>query len=347
MAYIFAILGLSLLIVLHELGHMLTARLAGMRVITFSIGFGPALLRWRGRKTTYQLALIPLGGYVQIAGMNPNDKLPPDDPGSYANKSLLARFATIFAGPATNYLVAMLVMIFVGLAWGIPHQRPMVAEVVKGSPAQRGGMMAGDVIERINGEHVLSTEAVLGHIHASEGKELTFAVRRKDQLRPLYIAPAKEKVGYRIGIRFGQKMSFIEVEAKSALLFGPYFVYSQSRRFLDGIGGILAKLFRGEETGQQVGGPVEIVRQLKSSFELSPKMAVVFLSMLSVVLGLLNLMPIPALDGGRLLFLLTSAVARRQLNQRIENSVHLVGFVLLLGLILLVTVCNDVPRLVE
>lgn len=347
MAYVFAILGLSVLIVLHEMGHMITARLSGMRVLTFSVGFGPALLRWRGPKTTYQLALIPLGGYVQIAGMNPNEKLPPDDPGSYANKSSAARFATIFAGPLVNFLVAMVMMAVMAMTWGVPFTRHNVKAVTKGTPAAKGGMQSGDMIERIEG-HAIDPSPdgipqILGAIEASKGRALRFLVRRGEGHAKLSIAPAAKGSTYRIGIEFGSKISFGEVSNKDALYYGVVQPWHISKRALTSLGKVLGDLFTGKGGGQQVGGPVEIVHQLKLSIDRGPAMAIFLLAMLSAYLGLFNLLPIPALDGGRLLFLITTMVSRRPINQRVENMVHTVGFVLLLGLIALVTY-GDIAR---
>lgn len=337
MAYLFAILGLSMLIVVHEAGHMITARLSGMRVNTFSVGFGPTLIRWRGRKTTYQLALIPLGGYVQIAGMNPHDKVPKDDPGSYANKSLLRRFATIFAGPLTNYLLAMVMMVGVMLAWGFPYNSSQIHEVDKGSPAQKGGLKDGDLILAIDGKRVATSGDVLSAVRQSKGKPLELIVQREKKQR-LRVTPKKEKESFRIGISF--RLKFADVSAKDAVIQGIAFPLEQSRRALVSLGKFLGDLFSSRPTEQQVGGPVEIIHQLKMSFEQSIVMAIVFLAMLSAYLGLFNLLPVPALDGGRLLFLITTMVSRRPINQRVENTVHTVGFILLLALIGLVTYCD-------
>jgi regulator of sigma E protease len=342
MASVFALLGLAVLIVVHELGHMAVARLAGMRVDRFSIGFGPTLLRWRGRKTSYQVALIPLGGFVQIAGMNPQEQLPAGDPGSYANKSPAARFATILAGPLTNYVCAMLVMIGVALVWGLPHwqRTTVVAEVDKGRPAAAAGFRAGDVVQSIDAKAVTTTDEVVALITASKGRELRVAVLRGGATQVLRVRPRESDGVYTVGIMFGQKLAFAALPAGLALEYGATYPFKESQRALGG----LKLLFTGKVSVKQVGGPVEILRQLKISFEESIAMALVFLAMLNVYLGLFNLMPIPALDGGRLVFLIFTMVTRRAVNARLENAIHTVGFVLLLGLILLITY-RDLARI--
>jgi regulator of sigma E protease len=350
MAYLFAILGLSVLIVVHELGHMWIARLSGMRVHTFSVGFGPALLRWRGRRTTYQLALVPLGGYVQIAGMNPAEPIAPDDPGSYSNKSALARVATIAAGPITNYVLASLVMVMVMLTWGAPRWEHLVGEVVKSSPAARAGMKAGDRIEAIEGKPTPGVGDILDAIAASEGRKLSVQVLRDGKSRLVTVAPEPRKKGkgYRIGIGFRRRLAFSEIGAGDALAKGLYYPIYESRRALSALGQVLSKLARGDiSDARQVGGPVEIVHQLSLSFRESTVVALIFLAMLSAYLGLFNLLPVPALDGGRLLFLFSAILLRRKVNQRFEQAVHTVGFLLLVGILMLVTYCDVARRMGE
>lgn len=345
MSYILAILGLSLLIVVHEAGHMFVARLFGMRVNTFSIGFGPRLLRYRGTRTTYQIALIPLGGYVQIAGMNPHDEVPEDDPGSYANKSSFARIATILAGPATNYLTAMVMMVILLLAWGYPRTERStgVGEVLKDSPAARAGLKADDRITTIDGEAVENFEQVVARIQASEGRPIAITVLREGERVPLKVTPRKQGDGYKIGYAPELGISFSEVGVGQAFALGAYYPFHISGRALEALGVTLKALLSGEAGKAQVGGPVEIVHQLSRSFKESLAAALVFLAMLSAYLGLFNLLPVPALDGGRLLFLVATVVGRRQINQRLESMVHTVGFFLLVGVLLLVTYC-DVAR---
>ncbi len=319
---------------------MLVARLSGMRVDRFSVGFGPSLVQWRGRKTIYQLALVPLGGFVQIAGMNPQEKLAPDDPGSYANRTAGARFATILAGPATNYLCSMVIMVGVMLSFGLPRWQQVVAEVVSASPAAQSGLQSGDTILAIDGKSVSTSGEIIEIIGQSKGRTLTMTVARAAKKLTLRVTPRAEDDTYRIGIQFGRKLSFTPLGAGKAVLLGLLYPFDQTRGVLSGLG----QLFSGRVSVKQVGGPLEIVRQLKMSFEESFALALIFLAMLNVYLGLFNLFPIPALDGGRLVFLTYTILTGRPVNQRVENAIHTVGFVLLLGLILLITY-GDLARL--
>lgn len=343
MSVLFAIVGLGALIVVHELGHMLVARGLGMRVEKFSVGFGPALLRWRGKRTVYQLAAVPLGGFVHIAGMNPHEPLPEGDPGSYANKSPGARFATILAGPLTNYLFAIVIMLGVLLAWGVPKTSDVVggvADVAGGSPAAKGGLRPGDVIVTIDGTEPRTNRHVTELIQEAGGKPQTYVVRRGEETHTLQVAATRSGEVYRIGITFDQRLEFADVGPGRAVLLALAYPFIKSAEVI----GNLGLVFSGKVGVDQMGGPLEIVRQLKMSFEDSLVMALIFLAMLNVFLGLFNLFPIPALDGGRLIFLLYTLVTRRPVNQRIENAVHTVGFLLLLGLIALITL-KDATRI--
>jgi len=348
MAYVFAIVGLSLLIIVHELGHMWVARLSGMRVETFSVGFGPALVRWRGRRTVYQIALIPLGGYVQIAGMNPHEEIEPDDPGSYANKGALARIGTIVAGPLTNYVASSLLIIGIALAWGEPDWQHAVGLVQEGSPAARAGLAKGDQIEAIDGKKTPNIEDVIHGIQGGGGKASRLTVRRGERRVELTVTPEKQKDedSYRIGVGFSRKLAFSGISAGAAVRYGLEYPLVQAQRGLSALGQLFDKLFQGDLSGaKQMGGVVEIVYQLSASFRESTALALMFLAMLSAWLALLNLLPVPALDGGRLLFLIVGAVLRRPINQRVEHAIHTVGFLLLVGLLLLVTYCDVARRM--
>jgi len=347
MAYLFAIVGLSFLIIVHELGHMMIARLSGMRVQTFSVGFGPVLLRWRGRRTAYQLALIPLGGFVQIVGMNPHEEIAADDPGSYANKSALARIGTIVAGPLTNYLTASVLMIAITLAWGAPRREHAVGQVAKGTPAAAVGLKPGDRIEAVDGKPTPTIDELVGRIQSSRGRTMQLRVRRDGKLVPMEVAAKKDGESYRLGFQFAYQLGFTDVEPGRAVLAGLYYPIEESRRALASLGQVLGKLFKGDVSdAKQMGGVVEIVYQLSQSFRESIPLALLFLAMLSAYLGLFNLLPVPALDGGRLLFLFSSILLRRPINQKLEHTVHTVGFLILIGLILMVTYCDVARRVV-
>lgn len=339
MSYLLAFVALGILILVHEAGHMWVARLSGMRVDKFSIFFGPPIMRWRGRKTTYQLATVPLGGYVQIAGMNPQEQLAPDDTGSYQNKSAWKRFATVAAGPGINYLFAMVLMFLVMVIWGLPISQTAISKVLSGKPAAQAGMQDRDVLLMVDGKKIKGVGQVITAITNSNGKPMIFRVGRDKKELDLRVTPRLTDDKYTIGIAFGRDVRFHKITMGGAAMAAVYYPFRESSKVLGGLKKLVTR-----ETKASVGGPIEIVRQLKMSFEHSFAMALLFMAMLNVYLGLFNLLPLPALDGGRMTFLAIEMITRRTVNQRAENMVHTAGFFLLIGLLLLVTY-GDLKRL--
>jgi regulator of sigma E protease len=214
----------------------------------------------------------------------------------------------------------------------------VVQEVLKGTPAAKAGMRPKDILIKIGGKAIANQQEAIDQIGASKGKPVNIGVRRSEQEVVLKVTPRSEGGTYRIGIMFSSdqrftKISFLPVGVREAAIKSLVFPVIQTERALAGFG----SLFAGKASVKQVGGPLKIVEQLKMSFEHSFAMAMLFLALLNVYLGLFNLLPVPALDGGRLVFLTFTIISRRPVNQRVEGMIHMVGFLLLLGLILLVS----------
>jgi len=339
-----AILALGLIIIVHEAGHMVVALWSGMRVERFSIGFGPVIARLKLRGIVFQIAAIPLGGFVQIAGMNPHEQLPADDPGSFENKSLFRRIATIFAGPGTNYLFAFVLCVVLFAVFGVPASPARVPAVIdtveRGSPAEAAGLKPADRVVAVNGEPTEWSEQVRGTVRASRGGPVKVRVARAERTFDVTIRPRQHSDGYRVGIAFATSREWRPLPIGEVLVKAAGYPIEISRLQLDG----LWRLVRGEVSTDEVGGPVMIVSQLKSSFDKDLRTALSWMILLNVVVGLMNLLPLPALDGGRLAFLAYNVVTRRRVNVRFEAAVHMVGFVLLFGLIIVITF-RDVRRI--
>jgi regulator of sigma E protease len=308
-----AILALGILIIVHEGGHFLVARLSGMRVDRFSIGFGPKLFSFKRGETLYQIAAIPLGGFVQIAGLNPGEEgMSADDPRAYPNRPVYQRLATIFAGPATNYIFAAVMLISIFLAWGVPGlgKAPVVDEVVANSAAAAAGFEPEDEIVVVDGKKVDDGNQVLPIVNASGGRAIAVEVVRNGKHQMLNVTPQKNgSSGYSV---------FVLQTLVS--------------------GGV-------KQIWQQGSGPVGIVKEMRKRIEQGPKQGLMLIAMISIYLGLFNLLPLPGLDGGRLMFLGWEAVSRKRVNERVEQTIHMVGVLALLGLIVIITFKNDIPLL--
>jgi regulator of sigma E protease len=328
--YLVGILGLALLMVVHELGHLLAARAFGMRVLRFSIGFGPAIWRHQSKdgETVYQLALIPFLAYVQIAGMNPFEETDPDDKGSYANASLVGRITAIFAGPLANYLFAS-VLFFVALFVGGEQVVTTTVEVLDG-PAKSAQMKNGDSVVAVDGKPVQEWEELRSLILASPGKELAIDVMRGKEKTTIRVTPAIKEGRAMIGIApvhkqvpVGFRDSVVRSIERPAIVV---------QTLVESLG----RMIVGREK-PQLTGPVGIVREAKRAAERSFTEYFTLLAILSAYLGGFNLLPFPALDGGRLAFLAYEAVTRRKPNARVEAQVHAVGLLMLLALIFVVS----------
>jgi regulator of sigma E protease len=326
MMTLLAIFGLGFLMAIHEGGHFLVARIFKMRVLRFSLGFGPVL--WskkpKGSQTTYQIALLPFLAYVQIAGMNPHEEIDPDDKESYANASWSGRFLTILAGPAANYLLAVIAVFFLVLGVGRREIDGLKVGTIdpKGAAAV-AQVQVGDEVREIDGKQLADWEAMRTEIQAHKGVEMEMTVFRNGQPVKLRVTPSKDEG--RIGIMPHEirKPVSIAVAAKVAAI-------QPAESAIDIVKGF-GRLVTGREK-PELRGPVGIVNEASGHLSKSVEEGVLFFSALSIYLCVFNLLPFPALDGGRLAFLLYEFVARRRPNAVVEARVHMVGLLALLAL---------------
>lgn len=337
-----AILAVSLLIVVHEAGHFLAARRFGMRVERFSVGFGPVLLSFRRGGTEFAISALPLGGYVKIAGMGPGEAEDRTDRGLFSNQAAWRRFLVILAGPAMNYVTAILIAwaLLASVGLRTPDPGTALGAPVPGMPAEAAGLRPGDRVVAVAGKPVATWEALVEELQRHPGEEIVLEVVRGEGAGAarlaLPITPVEDGGVGRIGVERGS--SLVRVGAGTAALEAFRRTNAAAAGQLAAFGSLFTKK-------QRVEGPVGIARQLVQGARagLEPFLGLVWI--ISIVLAILNLLPVPALDGGRLVFLGYEIVARRRVNEKVESYVHLAGFLLLLGLILAVTIFGDLPRL--
>lgn len=362
--YVVGALGLALLMIVHEAGHFFAARAYGMRVIKFSIGFGPTIfkvvpdegyywfttaagkLRLRLGKhvpekhgpTVFQVAAIPFLAYVQIAGMNPLEEIDPQDKGSYANASLPARIVAIFAGPLANYLFASVLFFAVYSIAGktvFVDRDSTIIGVLDDSPAATAGIQDGDQIVNVAGTEVKTWSQMAENISKHPDEKITIVVQRAGERVTLDVTPKNQNGSGKIGVglyRYRQKVTAKEA-AVLALKQPPVVVAS-----------LFASLPHLFDRGSldNLGGPGAMVGAVATAAKSGWGELIELLGQLSAYLGAFNLIPFPALDGGRLMFLGYEAATRRRANPRIEAVIHGVGLIMLLGLMGYVTVFNDI-----
>jgi regulator of sigma E protease len=277
----------------------------------------------------YQVALIPFLAYVQIAGMNPYEETDPKDPGSYANASLWGRIVTIAAGPLTNYFFAS-VLIFFGLLIGgreVPDETSMKVMVDDG-PAQAAGIESGDRVLEVNGVHVSTWAELKKSVSAHRGESIDVTIERGGELLPKAVTP--DKTDGLIHVRppmYFERVGFGEA-VKVSIIEPPLIVYENVV--------VIGRVLAGKEP-LELSGPPRIVQETAKQAKKGLGPWLQFLGLLSAYLGAFNLLPIPALDGGRLLFLGAEAVSRRRPDAKIEAHVHAIGLLMLLTLIGFVT----------
>lgn len=338
-----AILAVGVLIIFHEWGHFFFARLAGMSVRRFSVGFGPALARFERNGTEYQIGLIPLGGYVQIDGMSPDDGTDPNAPGSYQRAAFHQKLSTIFAGPLANYVLGFALLFTFFAAFNEDPRPPVrVVDVAPESPAAAAGLKSGDLVLGVGEGRFEKIAEFAEAIAKSDGQAVAFAVRREGgEVESVAVTPRRDGQRLLIGIAF-EPAEFVPRHLGVVDALGAAWneTWSMSGQMLQGLAALVTP---GSSVG--VTGPLGIVQGLSAQLERSTTQALRGVAQLSIMLGLFNLLPIPALDGSRLLFLLLGAVRRKPLNARVEAVVHGVGMLLLLGLLVLVSI-KDVVRIV-
>ncbi len=331
---IIGILVLGLLATVHELGHFLFAKAAKVTVEQFALGFGPAIFSFQKGNTTYRLNLLPFFAYVKVKGMEPGD----NSPGGFNVQSLGKRLLILSGGVIFNLTFALILLVIVFSFALVPSTT--ISEVVPDTPAFAAGMLPEDHILAINGVNIGSWEDITLEIgRYKEGEPpLDFLLQRGEeeihiQATPIFDSQEKR---YLVGIRPGtMSLSFGRAIIQSFVFFGKLIGL-----LFYGFG----LLFSGQAGVSDFVGPVGIVQIAAEQAQAGFLSLLNIAAFLSVALGITNLLPIPAVDGGRIVFLLIEWVTRRKINPRVENMVHTVGFFLLLALAFLIT-WNDIARL--
>jgi regulator of sigma E protease len=333
-----AILGLALLIVVHEGGHFLVARLCGMRVERFSIGFGKPLVSFKRGETVYQISPIPLGGFVQITGLNPHEEFDANDPYVYPNRPRWMRLAVLVAGPGANYLTAVVLALGIFIGFGKMILTHKLANVRPGV-AETAGLKKGDVLLEANGQALTAERPISTVVRESAGAPMVLQFKRGDATQTVTVTPKKDAEGiYRIGIELAPGFAPIPTrEAVRQAMVVPVVVTGEILRGM-------YEMIVGKQPAN-LSGPVGIAREMANAAEQGPVQFLRLLMLLSVYLGIFNLLPLPALDGGRVLFLGINSLPIKQISAKTEAAVHMVGLLLLLGVFVLVTF-KDIKEIV-
>ncbi len=332
---------LGILIFVHELGHFLAAKLSGIRVERFSIGFPPRLIGKKIGDTDYCLSAIPFGGYVKMSGMvdeSMDSESVKGEPWEFMSKSVWTRMFVLVAGPVANVLLA--IAIFAGALFisGVPQAvGPIVGRVVDNMPAQAAGLQAGDVITRAEQTEITTWDDLITVIHGAPEREIFLEWQRDGQLMSTRITPRLDKVLQYGLIGIEPKTEMVQPGLFKAIALGGKSAWNLTGMMLKSFG----MLFSGEVSLKEgLAGPVRIAQMTGDSAKSGIGSLLMFTALLSLNLGLLNLLPIPALDGGHLVLFGIEAVIRKPISTRIRLVVQQIGMALLLALMLFV-IFND------
>lgn len=321
-----------LVVMLHEFGHFTVAKLSGIKVNEFSIGMGPKLFQKQKGETSYSLRALPIGGYVAMEGEEESSH----DPRSFNNAPILKRMAVVLAGAFMNFILAFLAFTIIFSIVGYGSNE--IDTVIKDSPAEIAGLKAGDKIVEIDKIKTKDIYDINSLIRDKKGEEINLKINRNGENLDINLKPrySEENKMYLIGITSKLKHSFfksIELGAKRTGEMSLMFLKS------------LKMIFDGSFKMEYLSGPVGVVQMIGSESSKGFLNFLQILALISVNLGVFNLIPIPALDGGKFLFLLIEALRGKPINEKFEQGLSLIGISILFSLMIYVTIFNDIGRL--
>ena len=341
---------LGVLIFFHELGHFLFARLFGVGVEKFSLGFGPRIFGWKTGLTDYRISAIPLGGYVKMVGEDPAVEMDPQDiPFSFTHKHVLKKLMIVAAGPLFNVLLALLIFFCIFLFSGTYILRPTIGEVQANLPAHEAGLQKGDLILAIDGKAISTWEEMAGNITSSNGRTLVFSVQRLGDVLTLEIKPIAQKTKnlfgedidrYFIGVASAGDVENRRLGLGESVLESIRQTYSITELTVVSI----AKLIKGKISTKTIGGPIMIAELAGQQAREGVLNFVFLIALLSINLAIINFLPIPVLDGGHILFFLIELVIGRPVNTRTREIAQQVGIFILITLMIFVFY-NDISRI--
>lgn len=335
-AFVFLTFALS-----HEFGHFIVGKAAGVRVYEFSLGFGPSIRQFKRGETVYSLRTLPVGAFVKFAGLDepsdPDDDVEDEDPRSFRSKPIILRILTILAGPFMNFVVAFVLFAIVFVSVGVPSA--VIGEVYPDTPAWRGGIMAGDRIISIDNTRTDTITDVKDKIWQSPGRQLTFMIERDGAIIERVVTPERDESthGGVIGVMLSEiwaQRGFLESVSR-----GASFTRSMSRNLLV----TLWRMITGK-VKPDVAGPIGIAQAVGQTAKLGFINVLYLAALLNVNLGLLNLLPIPVLDGGWIVLLLLEAIRRKPLSVEQEAFARMIGMAIL-GLLIVFATFSDIARL--
>ena len=339
------ILILGSIVFIHEFGHFMMAKLTGVYVYEFAIGMGPKLWSKKGKETEYTLRAIPIGGFCMMAGEDLEDddlkKVPKNK--RLQSKKPWQRFLIMFFGAGNNFIFAVLLLFLIGLIWGGSSMEPVVTSVLKNSAAANSGIEAGDRILEINGHSISTTDDISLYLAVADPEEASDikVEKENDSIKTYSVQPKKKKVDGQTTYQYGIGM---EQEVEHGLLAAIQFTYKKTISIFKQMAVTVGYLFTGGISISQLSGPVGIFSIVGNQSSAGIMNIIYLVAFLSINVGFINLLPLPAFDGGHILFIIIEKIKGSPVNPETENKIHTIGLFLLMLLMVVITF-NDILRL--
>ncbi len=349
---------LTVLVLIHELGHFITAKIFGIKVEEFGLGFPPRVFGKKKGETLYSINALPIGGFVKLYGedeagsgkISSGKQVTKDLNRAFFSKPIWQRIIVIVSGVTMNFLLAVGIATYLFTTQGIPKDagNVVITEVIKGSPAQTAGILKGDVVSKIGSAEIKDPASLVSETKKKLGQEITITVKRGDEIKVVKVTPrvnAPKDQGA-MGVGIAQNIVYQKYPFPKSLYYGTKQAVIDSRLVVLGFLDVVKTLITKLTVPAGVAGPVGMAQLTGEFVKIGPSAVLSLVYMLSLSLAVLNILPIPALDGGRLLFIIIEAITRRKVNPRVEAYAHMVGIILLLSFLALVSY-KDIVRIIS
>lgn len=334
------ILILGLIVLVHEFGHFIWAKKFGVHIYEFSIGMGPVLFTHVGKKDKikYRIRLLPIGGFVQMAGEVYEDDDKVDKKDFMCNKPWHQRIIIIIAGVINNFILALFLLFLYALIWGASTNQTKIYSVEEGYPVERAGIKKGDEITRINGKKVHSWDSAQILLSLkSKNNSYKIEVKHTDGTKESYDITPKEEYDKDIKMKRSVFGVVVKQDVKHGFLASVKYAFLKFASIMETMWLTISNLIIGKLSFKNLSGPVGVYQVVNVGISVGMSYIIYITAFLSLNVGFINILPLPAFDGGRAFFMLIEKIRRKPINSKIENTIHAIGFILLLLLMVLIT----------
>ncbi|MBU3092263.1 RIP metalloprotease RseP [Clostridium sp. CM028] len=333
--FIMAMLAFSLLIIIHELGHFILCKLNGVKVSEFSLGMGPKIFGIKGKETEYLIKAFPIGGYVKMEGEDGES----NDPRSFTNKTPGQKLSIVSAGAIMNLILAVVLFAMVGASKG--YILPIIGELVPNSPAMKAGIQVGDEITKINKTKIDRWDQVQNEIFVSKGESMDIEIVRNSKVEKITLKPIKNVKEKLFFVGVSPSMVEKKMNPGKAVIYG----FDQIGNTVKQIFEFFGNVFHGKVSANDVGGPISIIRFSGKAAQAGITTLMYFTALMSVQLGIFNIIPFPALDGGWIFMLLFEIISGKKLDDNKVATINYIGFMFLMAFMVLVVIKDIVSPL--